>query len=142
MKTTDLNELKGNIKTALQSWSDSKIEGLFPGKPKTKVVLKNGLNNLMQRYDEKLNKMIDGGIMFVGKDGVVDTDIALDLLIGIFEEMDIQEYQFGLIPISVGKGEIIAKLPSNPILDAIVGNLGLLKITSEDIFEIKEILNL
>lgn len=141
MKATDINELKGNVKSAIQAWSESKIDNLFPGKPKTRVLLKNGLENLMLKYDSDLNKMIDGGIVLVGKNDAVDTDSAVELLVGVFEEMDIKEYNLGIIPISVGKGEIVAELPHNPLLDIVVGNLGKVKITSADLLELKELLN-
>lgn len=141
MKATDINELKGNVKSAIQAWSESKIDNLFPSKPKTRVLLKNGLENLMLKYDSDLNKMIDGGIVLVGKNDAVDTDSAVELLVGVFEEMDIKEYSLGIIPISVGKGEIVAELPHNPLLDIVVGNLGKVKITSADLLELKELLN-
>lgn len=68
-----------------------------------------------------------------------DTDVAIDMFVDMFKEMDIQEYKIGMIPITVGKGEIVAELPHNPLLDMVVGNLGKVKITSADFLELKEL---
>lgn len=138
MRIEDLNELKGNVKTAMQTWSEDKIDNLLPGKPNTRVVIKNGINNLLQKHDADLNNMIDGGIMLVGKNGTVDTDTAMDLLVGIFKEMDVKNYSFGIIPVTVGKGEIVIGIPHNPILDMLVGDLGKVTITAEDLLELKD----
>lgn len=67
-----------------------------------------------------------------------DTDVA-EKFVDMFKEMDIQEYKIGMIPITVGKGEIVAELPHNPLLDMVVGNLGKVKITSADFLELKEL---
>ena len=45
-----------------------------------------------------------------------------------------------MIPVTVGKGEIVATIPHNPLLDMIVGDLGKVTISAEDILEIKSLL--
>lgn len=142
MKATDINKFKGEFKTAIQSWAECRIDELFPSKPQTKVLLKRGLNNYISKADGKLNGMIDNSLLFItDEDGTIDTDVAIDMFVDMFKEMDIQEYNIGMIPITVGKGEIVAELPHNPLLDIVVGNLGKVKITSADLLELKELLN-
>ena len=59
MKVTDINQFKGDLKTQLQIWAESKIDGIFPTKPQVRGILKKGLNNYMYRIDDKLDKIID-----------------------------------------------------------------------------------
>ena len=140
MKATDINKFKGDFKTAIQEWVEYRIDELFPNKPQTKVLLKRGLNNYLSRADGKLNGMIDNSLLFItDENGTIDTDVAIDMFVDMFKEMDIQEYKIGMIPITVGKGEIVAELPHNPLLDMVVGNLGKVKITSADYLELKEL---
>lgn len=140
MKATDINKFKGDFKTAIQEWVEYRIDELFPNKPQTKVLLKRGLNNYLSKADGKLNSMIDNSLLFItDENGTIDTDVAIDMFVDMFKEMDIQEYKIGMIPITVGKGEIVAELPHNPLLDMVVGNLGKVKITSADFLELKEL---
>ena len=140
MKATDINKFKGDFKTAIQEWVEYRIDELFPNKPQTKVLLKRGLNNYLSKADGKLNGMIDNSLLFItDENGTIDTDVAIDMFVDMFKEMDIQEYKIGMIPITVGKGEIVAELPHNPLLDIVVGNLGKVKITSADFLELKEL---
>ena len=142
MKATDINEFKGDLKTTLQEWAEYKIDELFPARPQTKVMLKRGLNNYLSKADDKLNNMIDKSLLFIAdENGTIDTDTAIDMFVDLFKEMDIQEYRIGMIPITVGKGEIVAEIPHNPLLDMVVGNLGKVKITSADLLELKELFN-
>lgn len=139
MKATDINKFKGDLKAAIQEWVEYRIDELFPTKPQTKVLLKRGLNNYLSKADGKLNSMIDNSLLFItDENGTIDTDVAIDMFVDMFKEMDIQEYKIGMIPITVGKGEIVAELPHNPLLDMVVGNLGKVKITSADFLELKE----
>lgn len=140
MKATDINKFKGDLKAAIQEWVEYRIDELFPNKPQTKVLLKRGLNNYLSKADGKLNGMIDNSLLFItDENGTIDTDVAIDMFVDMFKEMDIQEYKIGMIPITVGKGEIVAELPHNPLLDMAVGNLGKVKITSADFLELKEL---
>lgn len=140
MKATDINKFKGDFKTAIQEWVEYRIDELFPNKPQTKVLLKRGLNNYLSKADGKLNGMIDNSLLFItDENGTIDTDVAIDMFVDMFKEMDIQEYKIGMIPITVGKGEIVAELPHNQLLDMVVGNLGKVKITSADFLELKEL---
>ncbi len=39
-------------------------------------------------------------MLFVGdENGVINTDTAIDMLIDLFKEMDVQEYKIGIIPL-------------------------------------------
>ena len=59
MKAEDLTKFKGELKTALQEWGETKIDELFPGKAAAKQFMKNGLHNILNRYDAQMNQRLD-----------------------------------------------------------------------------------
>lgn len=142
MKKEDLNQFKGEIKTAVQTWAEGKIDSLFPDKAHTRTFFKNGLSNFLARKDALMNKWLDTGFLFVsGEDGTIDSDVMVDNLVSLFEEMDVREYQLGMAKVTVGKGQVIVDMPHNFLLDMFIGSLGSIKFTSEDLRELKELLN-
>ncbi len=142
MKREDLNQFKGEIKTAIQSWGESKIDSLFPQKAHTRTILKKGLNNFLSKKDALINKWLDTGFLFVAdENGVIDSDVMVDTLVSLFEEMEVREYQLDVAKLTIGKGQAVIDLPHNFLLDMFVGNLGSIKFTSDDIGELKNLLN-
>lgn len=142
MRTTDINEFKGRIKMAIIDWGESKIEALFPNKPQVRAIMKNGLNNMLNKIDNNINSYIDNIVLFVGdKDGNIDSDSIVDMAVSMFEEMEHSEFKAGMFGMRVGKGEFIVDLPHNIFLDMLVGNLGSVRFTSEDLKEFKNFLN-
>lgn len=140
MRIEDVNRFKGEIKTAFQTWGESKIDELFPNSAMGRTFAKNGLNNAMNRYDSKLNEGIETMFMFVSKNGSVDTDTMIDGFAQMFKEMKPSEYDMGGFHLSVGNGEISVELPKSIFLDMLVG-CNKLRFTSEDILEFKNHLN-
>lgn len=65
----------------------------------------------------------------------------IDTINSIFKEMDIKEYDFGLVHVAIGKGEAVVGFPRNILFDMLVGKTGSVKFTSEDIGELKDFLN-
>lgn len=143
MKTEDLNKFKGEIKTAMQDWAEAKIDELFPGKAAAKQFMKNGLNNLMNRYDQQMNGYIDNFFMFVSNEkGEIDSDVMVDTIAGIFKEIDpVQQYHLGMVDLTIGKGELGIHLPDNMFLNMLVGSKGVIKFTTDDILDFKNLLN-
>lgn len=140
MRIEDINRFKGEIKTAFQAWGENKINELFPNSAMGRTFAKNGLNNAMTRYDNKLNEGIENLFMFVSQDGVVDTDTMIDGMVQLFKEMKPSEYELRGFHLSVGGGELALELPKNIFLDMLVG-VGKLRFTSDDILEFKNLLN-
>lgn len=141
MKKEDLNRFKGEIKDAIQSWGENKINSLFPQEAR-RSFFKKGLINLLDKEDERINKWLDAGFLFVAdENGIIDSDVMIDTLTSLFEEMDSRVYQLGMIKLSIGKGQAIIELPRNFLVDMLVGELGIVKFTSSDISELKSFLN-
>lgn len=141
MKIEDVNQFKGVVKTALQDWGNAKIEEMLPKKPAPKAFLKNGLNNILTRYDADINKWVDNIFLFVAdENGVIDSDTMVDSLVGVFKEMPKKEYSFGSIGIMAGAGEVTICFPHNFLMDMLVGDMGSVKITTEDILDFKNLI--
>lgn len=137
-------ELTGNIKVAVKNWANGKIDELAAGRPRLKaasVYLKRGLNNYMERVDKRINSMVDGISLFVAdKDGNIDTDMLIDDAVAMFKEMDVNFAEIGMFGIEYGKGAITVNIPHNILFDMIFGDLGQVRITADDLLDIKKML--
>lgn len=141
MKIEDVNKFKGTIKNALQDWGNAKIDEMLPKKAAPKAFLKNGLNNMLARCDANINKWVDNIFLFVAdENGVIDSDTMIDTLADIFKEMPKKEYNFGALGVVAGGGEVVVSFPHNFLVDMLVGDMGSVKITTEDILEIKNLI--
>lgn len=138
----EINTFKSDLKSNIQAWTEDKIDKLSTTRPKLKaasVYMKRGLNNWLDREDMRINKIVDNLLLFVtDESGNINTDIIIDDLINMFNGMDVRQAQVGFINVEYGKGEIKINIPHNPMLDLLFGDLGQVKITSEDILEIKK----
>ena len=139
MKATDINQFKGELKTAIQSWGNSKIDELFKNSI-SRTFAKNGLNNMLNRYDASMNKGIDMLWMFIAdENGVVDSDVMVDNVIAMLKEMDLKEYNIMGLNMTIGKGEVAIEMPKNIFFDMLVG-CSKIRFTSNDINEFKNLL--
>ena len=137
----EIGKLKCDLKTNLQQWMESKIDALCADRPRLKsvsVYLKRGLNNWLDREDMRINKMVDNSMLFItDENGNIDVDVVMEDLIRMFREMDTRETMIGVFPVEYGKGEVRITIPHNPMLDLVFGDLGSVRITADDIMEIK-----
>ncbi len=141
MKIEDVTQFKGAIKNALQDWGNAKIDEMLSKKAAPKAFLKNGLNNMLTRYDTNINKWVDTIFLFVAdENGVIDSDTMIDTLADIFKEMPKKEYSFGYFGMVAGDGEVVISFPHNFLMDMLVGDMGSVKFTTEDILEFKNLI--
>nr|DAE33024.1 MAG TPA: hypothetical protein [virus sp. ctoYX9] len=136
--------LTGDLKAAVRKWAYGKIDELAADRPKLKaatVYLKRGLSNYMEREDKRINSMVDSLTLFVAdKDGKIDTDMLIDDAVTMFKEMDVAYAEIGSFGIEYGKGAVTINIPHNVFLDMIFGDLGQIRITAEDLLEIKQLM--
>lgn len=141
----EVNKFKGNLKSSIQSWAEDKIDSLTDEKPRLKpasIYMKRGLDNWLDKEDGRINKMIDSMMLFVSdKNGGIDSDLLINDAVDMFKMMDKQQMQFGAFSLEYGKGEILISIPHNPWLDLIFGDLGQVRLTADDLLEIKNLLN-
>lgn len=140
----DTAKLTADIKQSVKTWAESKIDELCATKPKlnaASVYLKRGINNWLDREESSLNEMVDNLALFItDKDGVIDTNTLIDDAVAIFRDMDVNYSKIGAFGVEYGKGAITINIPHNVLFDLIFGDLGQIKITADDILEIKAML--
>ena len=140
----DINRLKGDIKTALSKWSESKIAALTMSHPKLKpmsVYLRRGICNYLDRIDDQVDSAVDMLLLFVAdKNGNIDTDMLINDAVEMFKLSDIHQTNIGIFDVTYGAGEVVLSLPHNPVLDIFVGDLGVIKLTAEDLLELRNYL--
>ena len=142
MKTDDLFSLKGKVKDAIVQWGDMMVDRMFPKMPQLRAALKRGVNNLVSRYDDKANIWLDGIFLMAGDEaGNVDTDTLVDMAADILDELPVSSLNLYVCRADVGKGEIVLRFPDGFLASALTGELGGVRITREDINEMKNLLN-
>ena len=142
MRVSDVNAFKGQFKDAALKWVSSLVDQMLPTKVAARTLFKNAIGNALARLDGKINQMVDTAfIMFGDANGVIDTDSTIDLLCDMLKEMPHKEYSFGMVGLKVGSGEILIDFPHNIFSDLLIGDLGGVKFTTEDIKQIKNYLS-
>lgn len=142
-KNNELCKLKSDLLANIEEWANYKIDALVECKPDLKLAstyLKRGMRNWLARESESIDRMVDNISLFISdEEGNINTDIVFDDLLEMFKSMDVQKAEMGIFCIEYGKGEIKINIPHNPIIDMFMGDLGQIKITCEDILEIKDL---
>ena len=142
MKASDVNAFKGQFKDAVVGWAGSMVDQMLPNKVTARTLFKNAIGNMVNRFDGKVNQLVDSAFLVFGdSDGVVDTDTTIDLLCGMLEEMKPTDYSFGFINATIGQGEVKLQFPHNIFSDLVVGDLGGVKFTTSDIKQLKNYLS-
>lgn len=105
------------------------------------VYMKRGLDNWLEMEDERINKMVDRSLLFIAdKNGGIDTDMLIDDAVEMFKGMEKQQMELGMFLLEYGKGEVSVAIPHNFMLDMIFGDLGKIRLTADDLLEMKELL--
>lgn len=142
MRVSDVNAFKGQLKDAALNWASSLIDQMLPNKVTARTLFKNAIGNALARFDGKVNEMVDVAfVMFGDADGVIDTDSTIDMLCNMLKEMPQKEYSFGMVGLKAGNGEIRIEFPHNIFSDLLVGDLGGVKFSTDDIKELKNYLS-
>ena len=142
MRVSDVNAFKGQFKDAALNWAGSLIDQMLPNKVTARTLFKNAIGNALARFDGKVNELVDVAfVMFGDAEGVIDTDSTIDLLCNMLKEMPQKEYSFGMVSLKVGNGDIRLDFPHNIFSDLLVGDLGGVKLSTDDIKELKNYLS-
>jgi hypothetical protein len=142
MRVSDINAFKGQFKDAALKWVGSLVDQMLPNKVAARTLFKNAIGNALARFDGKVNEMVDVAfVMFGDAEGVIDTDSTIDLICNMLKEMPQKEYSFGMVGLKAGNGEIRIEFPHNIFSDLLVGDLGGVKFSTDDIKELKNYLS-
>lgn len=137
-------QFSAKFRHAAQQWANSKVDELAASRPRLKAAstyLKRGLGNYLDREEASINEMVDNLALFIAdKDGKIDANTIFDDVIAMFKDMDINYSDIGGFGVEYGKGAVTIHIPHNVIYDMIFGDLGSIKITAEDLLELKKLL--
>ena len=140
---SELGKLKNDLLVNMEEWAIYKIDALVECNPNLKMAstyLKRGVRNWIAREDCRIDKMVDNAALFIAdENGNINTDVIINDFLEMFKVMDVQKANMGIFDIEYGKGEIKINIPHNPVIDLFMGDLGQIKITCEDILEIKDL---
>ena len=140
---SELGKLKNDLLVNMEEWAIYKIDALVECKPNLKMAstyLKRGVRNWIAREDCRIDQMVDKAALFIAdENGNINTDVSINDFLEMFKVMDVQKANMGIFDIEYGEGEIKMNIPRNPIIDIFMGDLGQIKITCEDILEIKDL---
>ena len=138
-----ITEIKNRLVDSVERWGGSLIDTLGEQHPKIsplKLYIKRGLHNSLSRYDAEIERAIDNVMLFVGDErGEYQVSEVWDDLLGILGEMDEMDISLGVVDATIGKGNIAIHLPRNPIIGMFFGDVGTVRITGEDLRELKNI---
>lgn len=141
---TEVGKIKTDISQALQQWSSSKIDALVNAHPQLKpmsVYLRRGVSNYLQRIEGQIDSAVDMLTLFVADDaGNIDADTLIGDAVEMFKLSDVREAKVGIFDLTYGAGEVVLSLPRNPVLDIFVGDLGIIKLTADDLLELRNYL--
>ena len=145
MKISDINLLKGRVKSAIRDWAFAKIDELTSTHPRLVPVspyLRRGVTNLIARYDAQMNRTIDNLSLFLcDETGTYDTDMLVEDLVEMFERMPRSETEVMGAVITYGQGEVCIDLPVGAFMQTLLGDLSRLRFNSDDFRELKNMFN-
>lgn len=137
-------ELKNKVTEGLLLWIDERVDALVrntPGLLPAGKYLKRGVSNMIRREDAKIEKGIGDLMLFIAdENGNYDMDTLFDDILSMFQAMPERPFELGLFHGTVGNGVIRVQLPDNPLVSFFMGDTGAIKITGDDIKELKSIL--
>ena len=141
---TEVGKMKTDISHALQQWSSNKIDALVNAHPQLKpmsVYLRRGVSNYLQRIEGQIDSAVDMLTLFAADDaGNIDAGTLIGDAVEMFKLADVHEAKVGIFDLTYGAGEVVLSLPHNPILDIFVGDLGIVKLTADDLLELRNYL--
>lgn len=142
MKTKDISKFKGMAMNAVEKWADGMIDKMFPDKPETRTMMKNYASNWLSLQEQNIDQVIEQAFLFLGdKDGNIDSDSVVDMVCGLFDEMQDVDFNFGKFAAKAGKGQVRLEFPDGILSRLMFGDLKGVRITNDDIKEIKKFFN-
>lgn len=137
-------EMSRRLAEAVEEWASGRIDQLAQDSPGVGIVskyLKRGVSNIVSRFGSEMDKATDILLMFVeDKDGKCDMDSLFDDALSMFSQMPERPFSFGFLHGTAGKGAVRIELPDNPVVGMVFGDTGALRITGEDLSELKDII--
>jgi hypothetical protein len=136
---SDIAVFKGNVKTAVQMWSNDLVDELLAS-PVRRRNVKRFIGNWLDFQDERVNKWLDN-VVLVGldKDGNINSDLIVEEAAALFKEFDYHTTIWGF-NIDISNGEAVISLPDNIATYLLFGNKSGFSFSEHDILKLKDYL--
>ena len=136
---SDVAAFKGDLKTAVQMWSNDLVDELFAS-PVRRRNVKRFIGNWLDFQDEIINKWLDN-VVLVGldKDGNINSDLIIEAAAALFKEFDYHTTLWGC-NIDVSSGKAVVSLPDNMMTYLLFGNKSGFSFSEQDILKLKDYL--
>ena len=133
----DIAVFKGNLKTAIQMWSNDLVDELLSS-PVRRRNVKRFIENWLDFQDERINKWLDN-IVLIGldKDGNINSDLIVDEASALFKEFDYHTTIWGC-KIDISNGKAVVSLPDNIATYLLFGNKSGFSFSEQDILKLKD----
>ena len=129
---------KEQIIATATEWVDKQIDTIVSAKPNMFVFsgrAKQAFQNIIVQNESKL----DNALLFLtDKEGKLDITDMFDETLRVFEEAPITHKSMYGFDLSIGKGAIELKTPSNYLINMFMGETNSFKWTTADFTELKE----
>ena len=136
-------ELKNKMVGSVEEWGARLIDTYVADNQRLKpfsVYLKRGLHNGLARYDDKIQEMLDNTMLFIGdENGEYELGQVFDDAMEMFNDMDEMDVALGPVDATIGKGSIRIHIPRNAFTSILFGDTGAIRITGEDIKELRDL---
>lgn len=137
----NIKAMTGHMKDAATMWVEAKVDELFGKGSIVAVYIKRGFRNYLISRDEAINKGVAIASMFAkDEDGKIDTDAMMEDAIEAFRQMERRETYVGGMKVEYGQGEILVSVPHGIMYDVVFGRLGTIRITAEDLSDMKDLM--
>lgn len=140
----EIDKLRGDLSDSLMVWAGDRIDDFVQGKPVLSLAgshLKRRIENEMAFNSDKMSKYLNEAAMWImDKDGNVKADLLIDDFISILKSMKETSFSYGFLKGQIGAGVINIHLPRNPLTSLIFGDTTAIKITENDLLELKGLL--
>lgn len=136
---SDVAAFKGNLKTAIQMWSNDLVDELLSS-PVRRRNVKRFIANWLDFQDERINKLLDNVVLIgLDKDGNINADLIIDEAAALFKEFDYHTTMWGC-DIDISNGKAVVSLPDNMVSYLLFGNKSGFSVTDQDIVKLKDYL--
>jgi hypothetical protein len=140
-KMESVELMKTDMISAFCVWAESKLDELFGKGSMTATYMKRGLANYVKKNDEAVSSAMDTLAMFVAdENGEIDTDVLFDDMLRAFRQSERHETTVGGMKVEYGEGEVVVHVPHGIMYDMVFGRYGTIRITADDIQEVKKLL--
>ena len=136
-------ELKSRLVSSVEIWAEERVVSFVSGNPACKPLgkyLKRGVHNILVQKDKEITDKVEGFMMFVAdENGNYDKEELFDDAMNVFKSMKPYKFEQGFLKGTIGEGSILVELPDNALMNFILGETNVIRITEADFLELKSI---